>query len=116
MSCSWDMRCTTCNEDCGLDFNHGESYLADMLLFRPVLKGLAAVSAGVNYLPMHNEVPRWMEWLSKHDGHTIRLQDEYGRFSDQCHKSLDCTCCGSYNNCRLGVDHVGPCSIEILKK
>lgn len=108
MSNYWDIWCRTCNVGLGLEVNHGESTLhelisastglADLPLFDGCfeLRLLTAGSAAIS-----------IEWFREHRGHDLVPKDEYGRFSGQCGEPVICGECGSNQHCRLPSKHEG---------
>lgn len=116
MSTSYEFRCG-CGErwDGSDSSNHAEAEMARLLAARPVL---ASLGLSLRDRSLRDAAERlfgfdWMafgglaRWFADHDGHEIRLFDEYGHESGKCGGWARCGGCGSTVACGLPVNHAG---------
>lgn len=123
MSNYWDIECLTCKAHhtsswCfGLlgnyRINHGESYLAEMILNRQRLETVAEQLEGLTCLTVEFSAafgshPFSVAFFREHKGHELAVVSEYGyRFAD-CSEYLTCGACGERHMCKLPRGHEGP--------
>ncbi len=113
MSTYWDVYCRTCKEGAGLQENHNEQGMFDLIRAAPAL---ATLPDGIGLGVESDRGSRLdMEWFRKHAGHELIPIDEYGRFSGQCSKWVQCSCCGTRKHCQLLSKHEGECSPSEVK-
>jgi hypothetical protein len=112
MSCSYDVKCVTCKVSTDLDLNHGGSALMNALSHRPALEAYGraqiAIAKGTDgwYFDTYDSsrLGSLARFLAAHEGHTLIVEDEYGRNFEACSADVICTC-GHY--CTLKPGHSG---------
>lgn len=114
MSCSYDVKCKTCNVSTDLDLNHGGDALMNALAHRAVLeaygRAFVAIQKGKDgwYLTddRYGSLHHLAVFLAAHEGHTLIVQDEYGRDFEACSADVVCAC-GARHYCTLKPGHDG---------
>lgn len=106
-----------CNVTTDLDLNHGGWALQNALSHRTDLEAfgrtLVAISKGRDgwYFDESStsRITSLARWLAAHEGHQLRVIDEYGRLWDACSKDVICAC-GARSYCSLKPGHTGACA------
>lgn len=112
MSCSYDLRCTDCSENCGFDLNHGAERLLEMWKGREALAALAGVDLGDALDHSGSMFGLLCSFAAKHKDHRVVAFNEYGREWDQCPKTLSCPYCNHPLQCTLKENHEPPCKTK----
>ncbi len=118
MSTYFDLVCVKHKKGAGFHWNHGGEQL------HVLAKHLAAWAA---LAPLYNDSDwygcEFIEWSAEkgpslqqltafaqeHSDCVVKSRDEYGRWYDQCRKSIRCGECGKSDNCGLSENHDGAC-------
>jgi hypothetical protein len=118
MSCDYDVICTDCNQQLGLDgWNHMDNECrmfvrnADVIAMLYEAKKVAGVDLELSHWRGHVD---W-EWFLKHRGHQLRVVDEYGRYDDTCDERFDCESCGYMTSCKLTKGHDGGHRVSAMR-
>lgn len=114
MSCSYDVKCSTCTTAAGLDLNNGGHALMNALTHRAALeqygRAVVAISKGKDgwYFDdvSQGRIASLASFLAAHEGHTLAVIDEYGRDFEACSADITCTC-GARHYCMLKPGHSG---------
>ncbi len=104
MSNHWDIRCLSCNEDLGFEWNHASEEYAEVLKYRDELTACADLLAKPNLWRVNDggALAQIANFLGKHRGHDLVPRDEYGRLLGQCPERTP-----AYENCVLAKGHGG---------
>ncbi len=86
MSCSWDLRCLSCEVWAGFDENHGQEMLAVAWEHREAIAALVPLSnsdALTEFRIGYSGDGGWyfINFCAAHKDHDVRTVDEYGRVS-----------------------------------
>lgn len=81
MSKAYGLHCDNCKATSPCWFNHGDAILAEMVEAWPVVKQVRQTPGyggwwGIAVMGVH-DLPDPFDWLSEHDGHEVRVIDEY---------------------------------------
>lgn len=110
MSNHWDLRCTTCDVDCDLDWNHGGQAIQELI---PLLPSLRAARSALRIVDDHayaTQLP-WgvIDFADRHYDHDLIAVDEYGSLFGECARRYSCPCCRHGQTCTKPRDHEGDC-------
>ena len=89
MSTYWGFHCTDCDDVSPRWWNHGDDELAKLLLHWPIIKPVYDLTmsgeiwrlSGIVLAGVYDE-PGPLEFLNQHNGHTIRVRNEYGVYRE----------------------------------
>lgn len=119
MSTHWDIKCFDCGEEAGFRINHGERQLTEIIRVLPCLpaaKVAMDVIEDIAYPEIHwssscegPSLSDLCQFAIDHGEHKLKLYNEYGQWSDQCHEYFKCKCCGTNTNCKKLAGHDGDC-------
>lgn len=111
MSTDWELYCTDCDTETDLQWNHGETYIAQLI---PELARIAQMRAVENILNAHFvnfEFPAdLLPFAELHATHKVVPRDEYGQVSGRCARRVVCRSCDSRIRCMRPPDHDGECA------
>ena len=106
MSCNWGVYCIDCDEDSGMNVNHGKEIMRLLIDQREKLEPLGDLLAaeGVWSLGLTvNGEDVVASFFGEHKGHRLTPQNEDGEFDTLCGKTFNCSICGPVPCARL--DH-----------
>jgi hypothetical protein len=83
----WDLYCRTCNDDCGIRWNHGDDRLAEIWKYRDAFARLHGLGRVVEFRAEvfgPESMGDLIVFAFHHVDHDVVPRDEYGRFLDEC--------------------------------